>query len=65
MGTSVTKAYFGVIQKNGNWVRDERTNGPKEFTTKRQAYLEYGPDANVQPMTVTYEQTIPAKKKRA
>jgi len=61
MTDPVVKEQYGVLQKSGKWVRDEATNAPKQFTTKRDAYLAYGPDADVQPMRVTYERS-PAKK---
>lgn len=60
----VIKERYGVQLPNKTFVLDEDTNSPRIFTTKRAAYLAYGPDAEVQAMRCTFEVILKAKKKK-
>lgn len=59
----VTKDRYAIELRNGKFVRDEATDCPRIFTTKREAYLRYGPDANVVPVRCTFEIIQKRKKK--
>ncbi len=61
VGEMVVKERYGIQLKNGTFVLDETNNAPRMFTTKRQAHLEFGADANVQPMRCTFEVIVRAK----
>jgi len=54
----VIKERYGIQLKNKRFVMDEETNAPKIFTTKRAAYLAYGPDVEVILLRCTFEVVV-------